>query len=96
LTKVSRKRVRSPQEEIETKVKHSKESEYCLNQPSTSNRCTTVLKDESEYQRHNTSSENMREPPPIYLSGVQNMSLVIQLLEQRGKQEYEIKALAEN
>jgi hypothetical protein len=42
-TKVSYKQGRSPQDETETKPKHSKESEYWLNQPSTSRRYSAVL-----------------------------------------------------
>jgi hypothetical protein len=34
--------------------------------------------------------------PPIYIIGIQNISPMIQLLEQTTKQQYEIKALADN
>jgi hypothetical protein len=41
--KLSYKRGRSAQDKIETKIKHSKESEHWLNQSSTSNRYTALL-----------------------------------------------------
>jgi hypothetical protein len=34
------------------------------------------------------------EPPPIYITGVKNISPPIQMLGQRAKQQYEIKLLA--
>jgi hypothetical protein len=38
----------------------------------------------------------MPKPSPIYVTGVQNISPMIQLLEQIAKEQYEIKALADN
>jgi hypothetical protein len=38
----------------------------------------------------------MPKPPPIYITDVTNISLLMQLLEQTAKQQYEIKALADN
>jgi hypothetical protein len=38
----------------------------------------------------------MPKPPPIYVTGVQNISSMIQLLEQIAKEQYEIKALTDN
>jgi hypothetical protein len=51
-TKISYKRGRSAQDETEAKTKHSKESEHWLNQTSTPNRYTVLLKEESEDQWH--------------------------------------------
>jgi hypothetical protein len=39
---------------------------------------------------------NTPKPPPIYITGVTNISPLIQLLEQIAKQRYEINALADN
>jgi hypothetical protein len=41
-------------------------------------------------------SEDQLKPPPIYITDVKNTSPLIQLLEQITKQQYEIKALADN
>jgi hypothetical protein len=38
----------------------------------------------------------MPKPPPIYITDVKNILPLIQLLEEIAKQQYEIKALAEN
>jgi hypothetical protein len=53
----------------QTKPNHSKESERWLNQPSTSNRYTALLREESEDQQHKTDSENTPKPLPIYIIG---------------------------
>jgi hypothetical protein len=37
-----------------------------------------------------------QEPPPIYVTGVQNISPMIQLLEQTAKEQYGIEALPDN
>jgi hypothetical protein len=37
----------------------------------------------------------MPKPPPIYVTGVQNISPMLQLLEQIAKDQYEIKTLAD-
>jgi hypothetical protein len=58
MTKVSYKKGRSAQVEIETKPKHSKEREYGLNQISTSTRYTALLRENSEGQQHRTCPEN--------------------------------------
>jgi hypothetical protein len=42
------------------------------------------------------SHANMPSPPPIYITGVQNILPLIQFLEQIAKEQYEIKALADN
>jgi hypothetical protein len=46
--------------------------------------------------KHKASPENTPKPPPIYINGVKNTSPLIQLLEQIVKQQYKIKALADN
>jgi hypothetical protein len=38
----------------------------------------------------------MPNPPPIYVTGVQNISPMIELLEQIAKEQYEIAALTDN
>jgi hypothetical protein len=40
--------------------------------------------------------ENMPQHPPIYITDVKNISPLLQLLEQIAKQQYDIKALADN
>jgi hypothetical protein len=37
-----------------------------------------------------------QKPPPRYVTGVQNISPIIQLLEQIAKEQYDIKALTDN
>jgi hypothetical protein len=79
----------------ERDAKHAKESEHWLNQTSTSNRYTALLEEESEDQQQKAGLENTPKPPPIYITDVQNISPLIQLLEQIAKQQYKIKALAD-
>jgi hypothetical protein len=50
---------------------------------------------ESEEQQK-AGNENTPKPPTIYITGVKNISPLIQLLEQISKPKYEIKALADN
>jgi hypothetical protein len=95
-TKTSYKRRRSTQEGTEREAKHAKESEHWLNQTSTSNRYTALLEEESEDKQQKAGPENTPKPPPIYITDVQNISPLIQLLDQMSKQHYEIKALADN
>jgi hypothetical protein len=92
-TKVSYKRGRSTQEETEGEAKHTKDSEHWLNQ--TSSCYTTLLEEESEDQKQKAGPENTPKPP-IYITDVKNISPLIQLLEQIAKQQYKIKALADN
>jgi hypothetical protein len=93
---VSYKQSRSPNSGTVAKAKHSKESEYWLNQPATSN-CSAVLQEEvSKEGQQRTRNSNTPKPPQIYVTGVQNISQMIQLLEQTAKEQYEIKALADN
>jgi hypothetical protein len=95
-TKISYKRCRSTQEGTKRKNKHAKESEHWLSQTSTSSRYTALLEEESEDQKKKAGPENMPKPPPIYIADFQNTSPLIQLQEQIAKQQYEIKALADN
>jgi hypothetical protein len=70
------------------------QSEYWLNQPATSSRFA-VLQEESEgHQRTSHSSTPI--PPPVYVTGAQNISPILQLLEQMAKEQCEIEALAYN
>jgi hypothetical protein len=91
--KLSYNRGRLTQEETEREAKHTKESKHWLNQSSTSSCYTALLEEESEDQQHKASPENIPKPPPIYITGVKNISPLIQLLEHIAKQQYEIKAL---
>jgi hypothetical protein len=95
-TKVSYKRGSSTQEGTEREAKHAKESEHWLNQTSTSNHYTALVEEESEDQQKKASSENMPKPRPVYITDVKNISPLIQMLEQIAKQQYEIKAPADN
>jgi hypothetical protein len=80
--------------EVPTTAK--KANTYWLNHHSTSSRYTSVLGEKSEDQRHKTGPENAPKPSPIYITGVKNISPLIQLLEQIAKQQYKIKALGDN
>jgi hypothetical protein len=95
-TKVSYKRGRSTQQKTEREAKHAKENEQWLNQTSTSNHYTALLEEESEDQQQKARPQNMPKHSPIYITDVQNISPLIQLLGQIAKQQYEIKALAVN
>jgi hypothetical protein len=80
-----------------TKVSYkSKEGEHWLNQTSTSSPYTALLEEESEDQQQKASPENTPKPPPISITDLTNISLLIQLLEQIAKQQKEIKALTGN
>jgi hypothetical protein len=57
--------------------------------------CLAVLQEESEGQQK-TSHSSTPKLPPIYVTGIQNISPMIQLFEQTAKEQYEIKALASN
>jgi hypothetical protein len=94
--KVSHKQGRSAQDKNETKSKHSKESEYWLNQTSLSNQYTALLEEESEDQQNKDTPENTLKPPAIYITGIENISTLIQLLEKIAKQKYKIKSLQDN
>jgi hypothetical protein len=65
--RVSYKRGGSPQDVTETKTNHSRESEYWLNQTSTSNRYTALLEEASEDQQPKT--QNLQ----FILTGVKNI-----------------------
>jgi hypothetical protein len=87
---------RSTKAKTEREAKYTKESEQWLSQTSTSNRYTALLEEESEDQQQKAGPVNTPKPPPIYTTDVKNKSPFIQLLEQTAKQQYEIKALADN
>jgi hypothetical protein len=90
------KRCRSTQEGTEREAKHTKESKHWLSQTFTSNHCAALLEKESEDQQKKADPENSAKSPPVCISDVKNISALIQLLEQIAKEEYEIKALADN
>jgi hypothetical protein len=79
-TKVSYKRGRSTRDETERETKHAEESEHLLNQTSTSDRYTALLEEENCNQHHRAGPENTPIPPLI--TGVKNISPLVQLLEQ--------------
>jgi hypothetical protein len=47
-------------------------------------------------QQHEADPENTPQHPPIYITDLTSISSLIQLLEPIAKQQYEIKALADN
>jgi hypothetical protein len=94
--KVSYKGGSKAQEGTEREAKLAKESEHWLNKTSTSNHYTALLEEESEDQQQKAGPENKPKPLPIYITDVTNISPLIQLLEQIAKQQYGIKALADN
>jgi hypothetical protein len=94
--KVTYKRGRSTQEETKGEAKHAKESEHCLNQTSTSNSYTAHWKRNVKTSSKKAGPEITPKPSPIYITDDANISSLIQLLEQIAKQQYEIKALADN
>jgi hypothetical protein len=71
---------------VKQKTTHSKESKDWLTQPSTSNHYTALLEEENQDQQQTSSPENMPKPPPIYITGIKNISPLIQLIEQIAKQ----------
>jgi hypothetical protein len=91
-TKVSYKQGRSTQDETE-RTKHTKDSKHWLNQTSTSNHYTALLEEKSEDQQHKASLETTPKPPPLYITGVKNISPLIQLLEQIAKSNMKLKLL---
>jgi hypothetical protein len=96
-TRVSYKR-RSAQEGYKGDVKHTKESNHWLHPTSTSNRYTALLDEENGHQQQQHGPGNTSKPPPIYsyVSDVTTASPLTQPLEQRTKQQYELKALSNN
>jgi hypothetical protein len=84
---VSYKRSRSPNSDTVTRAKYSKESEYWLNQPTTYSRFAALQVEENEVQLKSGHS-SMPKPPPIYVTGIQYISPMIQLLEQIANEQY--------
>jgi hypothetical protein len=56
----------------------------------------TTQEEEGREGQQRTSHTSTPKPPPIYVTGVQNISPILQLLEQIAKEQYEITALADN
>jgi hypothetical protein len=54
------------------------------------------MEEGSEDQQQTAGPENKPKPPPVDITDVKYTSPLIQLLEQIAKQQYEIKALADN
>jgi hypothetical protein len=76
-TKVSYKQDRSPQDETQTKTKHSTGSEYWLNQPFTSSCFTVILDAGSEDKGHKTSPENIPQAVSNHVTGIKNVTSFI-------------------
>jgi hypothetical protein len=87
---------RSTQDETERETKHTKESVHWLDQTSSSNCYTALLEEEIEDQQHKARLEKVPNLPSIYITDVKNISSLMQMLEQTGKQQYKIKTLADN
>jgi hypothetical protein len=68
-------------------------SNHWLHSTSTSNRYTALLDEEKGQQ---DGPGNTPKPPPMYVSDVTTVFSLIQLLEQIGKQQYELEALSNN
>ena len=91
--KVTYKRARPHQNTTSNNPKCLKTSQYWLDAPTTSNRYELLSDDEvGEAQ---TNSNQPPKPPPIFVTGVRNITPLIQLLNQIVEQ-YEIKALQNN
>ena len=78
---------RNTQNESEHKSKQSKE-DYWLNP---SNRYAPLANDDIDDQQ---DTDKTPKPPPIFITGVKVISPLVQLLDTISKQQYEIKALA--
>jgi hypothetical protein len=68
---------KTPQEEYQGDVKHTKESNHWLHPTSTSNRYTALLDEENGQQQQQDGPENTPKPPP---SDVTAVSPLVQLL----------------
>ena len=95
-TIASHKRRRVPQDDTMLQKKQIKENAYWLDAPLTTNRFTILTDEEGNDQQHTEMIEKTPKPPPIFVYGVQNISPLIQLLDQVAKLQYEIKALNSN
>jgi hypothetical protein len=91
-TRVSYKRRRPVYEVYQRNVKHTKESNHWLYSTSTFNRYAALLDEENEHQQQDGPG-NTPKLPPIHVSHVTTISLLIQRLEQIAQQ-YELKALS--
>jgi hypothetical protein len=80
----------STQEETEREAKQTKKA----NTGSTKRPLPALLDEESEDKQQRAGPGNMPKPPPIYRTDDKNISLLVQLLEQIAKQQYEDKTLA--
>jgi hypothetical protein len=88
------KRGRSPPpDDAATHAKLHKQSDHWLNPTTTSNRFAALQEEEPDTPQP-SGKEPMPKPPPIYISNVTKISLLIQLLEQIAPSQYDLKALA--
>jgi hypothetical protein len=93
-TRVSYKRTRTISEEYHRESKQTKENNHWLHPTTTSNQYAALQ--EHEHQQQHNRSGNKPKLPPIYVSDVTTISLLIQLLEQIAKHQYELKVLPNN
>jgi hypothetical protein len=70
-------------------------SEYSLNQPASSNRFAVLQEEESREGQQTASHSSTPKAPPIHVTTVQNISPLIQLLEEIASEQYEINVLAD-
>jgi hypothetical protein len=66
------------------------------NQTSTCNLYIAILEEESENQQPKTDLENTPKHSQIYVTGIENIPSLIQLLQKIANRQYKIKALADN
>lgn len=90
----SKKRQRSPEEENKRSRRQTKINEYWLSNTTTSNRFSSLEeetgKDVMEATEANTKKEP--KPPPIFVSGVENINPLIMLLKEIVADKYTIKS----
>lgn len=102
----NKKRLRNPSEKHIEQNKHAKLNDYWLNLPSTTNRFN-ILADEDEIDEDITADEdnqtetittkdNTPKPPPIFVSGVQNIQPLTDLLVTVAEDQFLLKVLKED
>lgn len=92
---VNKKRQRSPEEDNTSKKtsRQTKIKDYWLSSTQTSNRFNT-LREEIEADKETPEEETKKEPkpPPIFVSGVENINPLIALLNEIAPEKYNLKA----
>lgn len=90
-----KKRQRSPEENIKIQ-RQTKINDYWLSTPSTSNIYNNLQEEDEDKMDHSKTEKNESKPPPIFVSGVQNMNPLNKLLTEIAVDHYTLKALSEN